>query len=1357
MNYCIIMEMRFRGKKSAECADTVAFWLCEDRKKRRVVCKKTQTLTSAAANWELSSLKNEVLHFFNESTGCVVPRDKDIGKFISERDVVRLCSTEELNALQDKFSMRDEGVAEEMMNPKATTPISVALSRLKKISASNPTLMKLQKTLDEHHSMTRGSEKDLLNLLPEMDPIFESDEIEEISESTGNCIRTCDMCEVSWPDDASSSMYRLKKRDIVTHQGCAQFTVDVLAQHPHIVSRDDFLSMSKTPVSTLNRPGTFYVTVQRAMELPGTQLIGKLAPYARLSLLPWNEPLQTKPVENGGRNPVWCNTHDNAMQFSHMYNSTITPIPLLSVEVYNYSYLADDQIACALVDMSPLIRYPNIEARRWFTLSSRALITQSTGQPKIMLAIKFVPTEEKISSTNGHKFRVHQLKSIGLAMPVCAVCTSNATAAMYLRDRSIMNALKSVWGYRCELCGIDVHKACMMKASIQCECVAQASVGVEQEYKERRGMSFRILNGDVVCPAGELFVNFRGLHLCTKHCRDDVHAKNIFEGDTYCRLSFDGIVHETSPVLKSADPMYMENLCFKVRYPSSIFHIDVIDFSSEQCIGQLNLSLFQILQREADKFIRTNPILARLRDPLRHLSLNNEVNQAAINDSWARLPILDDKEHYKLSLPPGSKTAPRETLGFAIVSLEFVEHKEDLLRVRGNNHCNLLEREDKEFSVESLRTTFERFGRAVKLFQGIDAEYASIISWKNNKKSAVCFISFVYVCIFGNLEYAISYVFGGLLVYMLYRLHIRLEGAYVARWIGYEEYELEQEKQQKLYRPLADLYVAVHEAHLSEETDSLLIESQSRMKDVSSSKLGYYVRIKYRPNDKQSEPGDMVLNPSDFDETIVAWTNVVGKSRAPSWRKTSLSSAATLPAPKLRKTIPFRNFNVSWRHDYIVCTCEQCRAYLQSSEDATQASSVSCGVDHNAYFFPIPQASRKNFSGRDDLVSWSSFPGLLQFELCVSLNGEAKETPDLIAATTTIALRSLLKNTSNTSELRLPLSSFSTPKSVNDVSPATQSSDKLDGDYLVVRVDFNVPKGSPMSVNDKFSLTDSCDSQEVRAAQPTSARKRRLVSHVERSFSEFVCENMVEKERSKVIGANLFDAFWKAKDTMRQLQTEIGRACGALACAENLLNWTHPWKTATAFVLVAMAMIVFSIIRGRWVILAFGMTEFGAVFVDDAPTSKRVKKILWNYLSSLPTDQDLIELYEPERAIYMKRRKPQQEKDEETAVRLRYHALWIGTVHSKAEADRNAKTFFLAYRPFRFLLWKNDEDAGEGSQPCLQLVFDKLQAVADVSDKKMYAFSVSGVNNTGGEETRVFILDSLEKKDALLNILGFMD
>lgn len=252
--------------------------------------------------------------------------------------------------------------------------------------------------------------------------MFENNEVEELPEDTQP---KCDMCDVSWPDDAAGRMHRLKKLGIVTHQGCAQFAADVLAQHPDISLREQIIGAAN--LSEMNQPGTFHVIVHRAMDLPGVQLLGTQAPYAKLSLLPWKEPFQTKPSENGGRNPLWKSMHDNVMHFSHMYNSTITPIPLLEVEIWNSNYLSDDMVACTLVDMTPLLRYPLIEARRWFTLSSRvqaplAMMTQTTGQPKVQLSIKFVPLEGKNTAGNEHKFRVHQLKSIGLAIPNCAVC-----------------------------------------------------------------------------------------------------------------------------------------------------------------------------------------------------------------------------------------------------------------------------------------------------------------------------------------------------------------------------------------------------------------------------------------------------------------------------------------------------------------------------------------------------------------------------------------------------------------------------------------------------------------------------------------------------------------------------------------------------------------------------------------------------------------------------------------------------------------------------------------------------------------------------------------------------------------------
>lgn len=900
----------------------------------------------------------------------------------------------------------------------------------------------------------------------------------------------------------------------------------------------------------------------------------------------------------------------------------------------------------------------------------------------------------------------------------------------------------------------------------------------EQSSLVRRGFQFKVLHDGASRRAGDLFVNLQGFHVCSKQCEPDhdFHAKNIFEGDYYCRLTFDDIEYETSPVLKSADPMFMERVCFKVGRPESVLRVEIIDFNTDLVVADLKVSLFQLLQREADKFIRTNKLLAKLKTPLRRASLSDASMASQTFDLYADIPVLSNVEVYSLFPPVSaskSGTAARRSSGYALVNLEYVESKPELLRSRHYDEFTPPSIDDREFSVESLKVTFERLNRAIMTFRWFDAEYARIISWKNKKKSAVMLAVFVYCCVFIDLEYAISYVLLAVLVYMVYQLHLRLEGAFTRRWIDYSMYDLEQEDKMKLYRPLADLHVAVHEARVSQTTEQLLKESQSVLKDVASSKLGYYVRVKFIPNDKKRSKlgGDTVFIPSGYDDAIVAVTNVVEKTRAPIWRKTTLatggssslaSSVASLVS-KHRKTFPLRNFNESWRHDPVSCYCDNCilyradwdgkpRSLSSSSVDLNKESlatpSISdgavCGVDHHAYYFPIPQACRKNFAGIEDVVPWKLFPGVLKFDLCIALNGEAKESPDVVVGSGYLPLRSLLKaqQDGTTNELIVPLST--TPVATNEVddrtslrffTPSSSSSasrllNEAGGDQLLVRVKLDVP-----SARARASIKQPAAASNNLTTTPASPASKMAptISRAERSLSEFVMERLTaEKEKTTVIGGHLLDAFWKMKDTVKKLQIEIESACGVIASTENLLNWTHPWKTAAAFAAVSFAAVLFSVIPGRWIVLLFGLTEFGAVFLEDLPPSNHLRKILWNFISSLPTDQDLIDVYEPERKVFLKQHEDEKEMEDDEMLRLRLHALWAGPLLSKAESDRSYKvcdcvlhrgspeyvrthislrlslcfdqSYFVAYRTFRFLLWKNEEDAEAGAQPHLVLL-----------------------------------------------------
>jgi hypothetical protein len=297
----------------------------------------------------------------------------------------------------------------------------------------------------------------------------------------------------------------------------------------------------------------------------------------------------------------------------------------------------------------------------------------------------------------------------------------------------------------------------------------------------------------------------------------------------------------------------MEKICFQISHRNASLLIEVIDFNSDSVIGEMNVSLFQLLQQKADLLIKTHPLLNKLKPDI-------NVNDKQLLSIGLRLTENGRFRKYGIKAP--KSTSNKKTVGYAILTLDYIEAKDDLLRFRADEEVPLLEREEKECTVDTLKLTFERFNRVVKKFQWLDAEYVTIISWKNIPKSAFCLWLFIHTTISIDLEYIGAYLLYGVLSYMLYQLYQRISGAYLMRWIDHAEYDTTQIENLKFYRPLADLYVAVHEAVLSDKTEKLLLESQAFLNEVATSKMNFYVRMKYLPNDQisSSDPVSLVLH-----------------------------------------------------------------------------------------------------------------------------------------------------------------------------------------------------------------------------------------------------------------------------------------------------------------------------------------------------------------------------------------------------------------------------------------------------------------------------------------------------------------
>ncbi|CAM9814137.1 unnamed protein product, partial [Discosporangium mesarthrocarpum] len=77
---------------------------------------------------------------------------------------------------------------------------------------------------------------------------------------------------------------------------------------------------------------------------------------------------------------------------------------------------------------------------------------------------------------------------------------------------------------------------------------------------------------------------------------------------------------------------------------------------------------------------------------------------------------------------------------------------------------------------------------------------------------------------------------------------------------------------------------------------------------------------------------------------------------------------------------------------------------------------------------------------------------------------------------------------------------------------------------------------------------------------------------------------------------------------------------------KNLLNWSHPAKTAKVYGALFLVWVVLLLIPGRYILLALGIHQFSAHWRGPAkepdgpdPTALRIG----NLLASLPTDLDL--------------------------------------------------------------------------------------------------------------------------------------
>lgn len=217
-------------------------------------------------------------------------------------------------------------------------------------------------------------------------------------------------------------------------------------------------------------------------------------------------------------------------------------------------------------------------------------------------------------------------------------------------------------GYRCELCGLDVHGQCQLQANLQRPCpgapaknggdgskagkkneapakdgngkegavvtAKEAEGGVEGERVEGQAGAKPKRPG-AEAGIGIMKVTVLDAHRCSAKCAEKqqqyqqqalaltagateqeqlqpppaaaLHCFDELEGDHYCRVKLgEKLSRRTRTVYQTANPRFEESWRLIAPYYRAVLGVEMIDAVREKAVGRLELSVFQLLQRDAD-------------------------------------------------------------------------------------------------------------------------------------------------------------------------------------------------------------------------------------------------------------------------------------------------------------------------------------------------------------------------------------------------------------------------------------------------------------------------------------------------------------------------------------------------------------------------------------------------------------------------------------------------------------------------------------------------------------------------------------------------------------------------------------
>jgi len=154
-------------------------------------------------------------------------------------------------------------------------------------------------------------------------------------------------------------------------------------------------------------------------------------------------------------------------------------------------------------------------------------------------------------------------------------------------------------------------------------------------------------------------------HRCSPKCSKlqqetndgEGHCMDVLEGDSYCRIRFGDIKpRRTRTVYQTANPRFDECWRLVVPYYRAILMVELIDAAREKPIGNVKLSTFQILQKQADALAEGRELDLYEDHPLRD-------GDKTVGVLRIKVSMQEDTQLFLAKKPRSAPKSPQEDFG----------------------------------------------------------------------------------------------------------------------------------------------------------------------------------------------------------------------------------------------------------------------------------------------------------------------------------------------------------------------------------------------------------------------------------------------------------------------------------------------------------------------------------------------------------------------------------------------------------------------------------------------------------------------------------------------------------------------